>query len=105
VANLGAIDMSIGSFDVGGSLTAYFADVTAVQAVRNNQSCTLDMIAVKDNTGILFDVPLLTLGNGRIAITKDQPVTLPLDTNGAQSQFGNTLLFQTFPYLPNLSTQ
>jgi hypothetical protein len=104
VANLGAIDLNIGTFDVGGSITAYFASVEAVQAVRNNASCTLDMIAVKNNKGILFDVPLLTLGNGRIAVTKDQAITLPLDSNGAQSSFGNTLTFQSFPYLPTLAS-
>jgi hypothetical protein len=103
VANLGAIDLNVGTFDVGGSITAYFADVTAVQAVRNNASCTLDLIAVKNNKGILFDIPLLTLGNGRIAITKDQAVTLPLDTNGAQSVFGNTMTFQSFDYLPTVA--
>ena len=44
---------------------------------------------------------LLALGNGRLAVEQDQPITLPLDTSAAESKFGNTLLIQIFPYLPN----
>lgn len=98
---LGAIDTTTGTFEVGGSITAYFADVAAVQAVRNNADITLDFIIVKNNTGLLYDIPLLALGNGRLAVEQDQPITLPLDTSAAESKFGHTLLVQFFPYLPN----
>lgn len=98
---LGAIDTTTGTFEVGGSITAYFADVAAVQAVRNNADITLDFIIVKNNTGLLYDIPLLALGNGRLSVEQDQPITLPLDTSAAESKFGHTLLIQFFPYLPN----
>jgi hypothetical protein len=97
---LGAFDMTAGTFEVGGSLTAYFADIAGVAAVRNNADITLDAIMVKDNQGILFDIPLLSLGNGRLNVEQDQPVTLPLETNAAESVFGHTLLWVFFPYLP-----
>lgn len=98
---LGAFDMSTGTFEVGGSLTAYFASIEAVRAVRNNADITMDFIMVKNNAAILFDVPLLALGNGRLAVEQDQAVTLPLDTSAAENKFGNTLTVQFFPYLPN----
>ena len=101
IGTLGAIDITVGTFEVGGSVTAYFADMAAVQAVRNNEDITMDFIIVKANTGLLFDIPLLALGNGRLAVEQDQPITLPLDTSAAESKFGNTLLIQIFPYLPN----
>lgn len=101
IGRLGAIDITVGTFEVGGSVTAYFADMAAVQAVRNNEDITMDFIVVKANTGLLFDIPLLALGNGRLAVEQDQPITLPLDTSAAESKFGNTLLIQIFPYLPN----
>lgn len=100
---LGAFDTTAGTFEVGGEITAYFASVAAVQAVRNNADITMDIIMVKNNAGLLFDVPLLALGNGRINIEQDQPVTVPLETNAAESKFGHTLLFQSFPYLPTLA--
>lgn len=100
IGTLGAIDITAGTFEVGGSITAYFASVEAVKAVRNNADITLDFIMVKDGRGLLFDIPLLTLGNGRLAVEQDQAITLPLDTSGAESKFGNTLLMQVFQYLP-----
>lgn len=101
IGKLGAIDITVGTFEVSGSITAYFADMDAVQAVRNNADITMDFIVVKANTGLLFDIPLLALGNGRLSVEQDQPITLPLDTSAAESKFGNTLLIQVFPYLPN----
>lgn len=97
---LGSFDQTAGTFEVGGDLTAYFASIAAVQAVRNNADITLDIIMVKNGAGLLFDIPLLSLGNGRLNVEIDQPITLPLETNAAESKFGHTLLFQSFSYLP-----
>lgn len=103
VGVLGAFDTSAGTFEVGGSITAYFADVAGVQAVRNNADVTLDFVLVKANVGLLFDIPLLALGNGELDVKQDQAITLPLDTNAAMSSFGWTLLFQSFEYLPAIA--
>lgn len=102
IAVLGAFDTSAGTFEVGGNLTAYFADIAAVQAVRNNADVTLDAILTKANKGLLFDIPLLSLGDGRLAVEQDQAITLPLETNAAESSFGHTFLYQSFSYLPNV---
>lgn len=103
VGVLGAFDVTAGTFEVGGEITAYFADVAAVAAVRNNADITLDFVMTKENQGILFDVPLLALGNGRLNVEQDQAITLPLENMAAQSDFGYTLLAQRFTYLPNLA--
>lgn len=103
VAVLGAFDISAGTFQVGGSITAYFADVTAVQAVRNNADVTLDWAIVKDNAGFVWDVPLLGLGDGRLSVEQDQPITLPLTVEAAESANGYTLSVTEFPYLPTLA--
>lgn len=98
---LGNFDINIGVFDVGGSVTAYFQDVRAVNAVRDNADVSMDLILVKNNMGIVWDVPLMALGNGMVAVEQDQAITVPLDTMAAQSSFGHTLLYVNFPYLPN----
>ena len=98
---LGAFDTSAGTFEVGGNITAYFASIDAVQSVRNNADITLDIILAKDNKALIIDVPLISLGDGRLGVEQDQAITLPLETNAAESPFGHTLLFQSFPYLPN----
>jgi hypothetical protein len=101
---LGAIDTSAGTFEVSGQMTVYFADVQAMQAVRNNADVTLDILMTSKNTALLFDIPLLALGDGRLKVEMDKAITLPLTTNAAQSKFNHTLLFQSFPYLPSAAT-
>lgn len=100
VGTLGGIDTSVGNFEVGGSVTALFTDVASVKAVRDNADVTFDVILAKQNAGMVFDVPLLALGNGRINVTKDQPITVPLDTIAAEGPNGYTLGITVFPYLP-----
>lgn len=101
---LGAFDTTAGTFEVGGELTAYFADVAGPQAVRANSDATIDYVLIKGNAGIVWDMPLIALGNGAIQIEADQPIVLPLETNAAESKFGHTLLMQTFNYLPSIAS-
>lgn len=100
---LGNFDINVGTFDVGGSVTAYFQDVRAVNAVNNNADVTMDVIMVTNNSGIVYDVPLLSLGNGMVSVEQDQAVTVPLDSVAAESAFGHTLLYVNFPYLPSIA--
>jgi hypothetical protein len=110
ISVLGAFEVTAGQFTVGGSATAYFSNVTAVQAVRNNSDVTLDFAVVKARTvdsttvysGILVDVPLIALGDGRLNVEQDQPITLPLELNAAADRnFDHTLLMMYFDYLPS----
>ena len=60
---LGAFDVSAGDFEVTISATGYFADVTAQQAIADNDSITVELIAARDQQGMVFDMPLGTVGN------------------------------------------
>jgi hypothetical protein len=103
IGTLGNFDMNTGMFDVNGSLSAYFQNVEGTQAVRDNADITFDMILAKDNAGLAFDIPLISLGNGMPKVEQDKSIMLPLDTMGAESTFGHTLLYVNFPYLPTAS--
>lgn len=99
---LGAFDASVGNFEVGGSLTAYFSTVAAVQAVRNNSDVALNLIVAQKNAAVIFDIPLLSLGGGRLNVEKDNPITIPLDTMAAECPQGYTLLSSWLPYVPDV---
>lgn len=103
VAVLGAFDMAAGTFEVGASVTAYFAEVAAIAAVRNNADVSLDFAVVKDNAGLLFDLPLVSLGDGRLKVEQDKAITLPLTIEAAVGSSGHTLLLNEFPYLPTVA--
>jgi len=102
VSVLGAFDMTAGQFNVDGNARAYFSTVEAVQAIRNNEDVTLDFIQAKNNVGIAVDVPLIALGEGRLDVTQDEPIILPIAMPAAADRnFDHTLLMVFFDYLPD----
>lgn len=98
---LGNFDVNIGTFEVGGSVDAYFQTIAAQAAIRANSDLGFNTIFAKANAGIVFDMPLLSLGGGRLEIEQDEPVKLPLENSAAESVNNYTLLFNHFPYLPD----
>lgn len=104
ISVLGAISMSSGNFVAMGDVKAYFSTLEAVRAVRNNVDASLDFAIVKSNAGWLFDLPLVSLGDGRLEVEKDKPITIPLSAEGAEHPvLRHTLLAQCFFYLPTLA--
>jgi hypothetical protein len=108
VSVLGAFDITAGTFQVGGSLTAYFANVSSIAAVRANADVTIDMVLAKGNAGIAMDMPLLTLGDGRLNVEQDEAITIPLSMDAATGAkldpaLDHTLMFVFFDYLPTLA--
>ena len=108
VSVLGAFEVTTGTFEIGGATTAYFANVEAISSVQNNDDVTIDFLIAKQNAGIWFDVPLLTLGDGRPAVEQDTAITIPLSIEAAtaakiDATLDYTLQFQFFDFLPNIA--
>jgi len=104
VSRLGAFAVTAGQFDVAGDITAYFSDVAAVTAVRQNVDVTFDAIFARDNYGMAFDVPLIALGDARLNVEQDAPILLPLSMSAAEDRtFHHTLLKAFFNYLPDVA--
>src|SRR5436190_13244063 len=99
--DIGGIDTVEGDFAVGGSATVYFSTVAAVDAIRGYSDVTYDTIMAQQNTGYVWDVPLLGLGNGRLEVDKDEPITVPLDIGAAENFAGFTASHTNFRYLPD----
>lgn len=102
VTQLVAFDVSSGNFDIGGEMTAYFSDIAALAAIRSNSDITIDFAMVRDNAGLLFDIPLLAIGDGRADVELDAPITLPLGLSaGKDPNLLYTSSVSEFVYLPD----
>lgn len=103
IGTLGSFDINVGDFEAGGELEAYFSTVAAVSAVKNNADVGFNVISTKDNAGFVFDIPLLSLGGGRVEVEKDEPIKLPVENSGAENAMGYTMGATYFSYLPTVA--
>lgn len=108
IGTLGAFAQTAGNFAVAGAVTAYFVDVAAVAAVKNNSDVTLDYILTQHNQGMAMDIPLVALGDGRLNVALNQAITLPLTMDAATAVALNpnsdyTFMMVFFDYLPTLA--
>ena len=108
VGTLGSFDVSAGTFEVSGEITAYFADTASIDAVQNNEDITLDMAIVKSNAGLVIDMPLIALGEGRLEVEQDEAIKIPLDAQAAtgaklHTDLDYTLYMGFFGYLPTVA--
>lgn len=108
VGYLGSIEITEGTLEVSASMNAYFADVAAIQAIKDNDDITLDMVIFKNNAGIAVDLPLCALGDGRPKVDQDKPITIPLDLQAAtgakiDTALDHTIAMTFYDYLPTLA--
>lgn len=98
----GNLDINIGTFEVGGAVTAYFLDLRAVRAIRENADVGGTVALVGNNVGVIFDMPKMGLSNGQTSIEPNTPVTIALDMAAVRNDLGYTLQYAYFPYLPTI---
>lgn len=103
IGSFGNAGTNVGMFDVGATTTGWWNSVSVPLAVRNSTDCTWHTILTKQNTAVVFDMPLVGLGNGRAAVEANAPVTIPLDVSAAKGAAGYTLMACFFPYVPTVA--
>lgn len=106
---LGAFEIVPGNFKVTADMEFLFLTVAAQDAVRQNADVTLDMIHVIKNTAMVMDMPLLTLGDGRAKVVKDDPISIPITGGGNSGEefdanLDHTLLMTFFDYVPDVAS-
>jgi hypothetical protein len=97
---LGGFEASAGTFEVSATMEAYFSEIGAISAISDNDDVSLSVIATKDNSGFVFDMPMTSLGGGQLKVNKNDPIKLSLNIDAAQCANGYTLMTTFFPYLP-----
>lgn len=110
VTRFGAAAMTPGKFTVSGSFNAYFNTVDAVDAVKRNKDVTFDFINVRENKGMVIDVPLIALSTDGVELKANDPAMLSVDAQAGTGRkidvgLDHTILFVFFPFLPDIAAQ
>lgn len=108
IGTLGGFGLTLGTFEINADVTAYLSDIQALQSVKDNVSVTIDVAIVKANRGMVIDMPLGTLGDGRPDVSQDNSVMIPLkfqasEASGVSTDYDYTLMLCFFEYLPDLA--
>jgi hypothetical protein len=104
LAVLGAFEVTAGHFSVSGSMKAYFSTVEAQHEVKQNGNITFDIAFVEANKGVLCDMPLIALSDGRPDVVSDEAIMIPLNADLAPDPtFNHELLWVFFNYLPDVA--
>lgn len=109
IGTLGYFEIVPGNFKVTADMEFLFLTVAAQDAVRQNADVTLDLIHVIKNTAMTMDMPLLTLGDGRAKVVKDDPISIPITGGGNSGEEFNakldhTLFMNFFDYVPDAAS-
>lgn len=102
---LGAFDLTAGNFQVSASCNAYFADVTAQEAIAQNDNVTFGFALVRSGQGIVIDLPLVSLGDGKPKVASNEPITVALTMQAARASLLSpatdyTAMVVFYDYLP-----
>jgi hypothetical protein len=106
---VGAARFTAGRFVCKGKFDAYFADVAALDAVRNFADCTIDgFIATASGDGFTVDFPVVSLRSDGAVVAQDEPIKMPCDFtahsgNKYDVTFDHAICWTFFPYLPTLA--
>ena len=106
IGQKGAIATPEGSFQVSGSVNcAVQNNIEYLTAINEGTDATAHIIwATRDNLGLVFDLPLITLAGGGEVIGEGEIVTVPLTYNASASGRGSdrhTLMINNWNYLPD----
>ena len=93
-------DVNVGDFKASWSGTTYFDDIAALQAVQNNADVGAVTIFASRSAGFVFDIPLLTLGGGKLKLEKDKKIMVDLTSEGCANAANYTSSYTRFSYLP-----
>ena len=101
----GAYDINTGKLDINCDVTALFTSVEALDLAEEGLDAGLYIICGRENSGMIIDIPLLTVQTSPLNVAVNEPVNISLTNAGNESDFGYAASVQFFDYLPTLATE
>lgn len=101
----GAYDINTGKLDVNCDVTALFTSVEALDLAEEGLDAGLYIICGRENSGVIIDIPLLTVQTSPLNVAVNEPVNISLTNAGNESDFGYASSIQFFDYLPTTATE
>ncbi len=101
LGELGAIFMNIGKHKAAIDATCIFTNDAIIKGVRDNRTCSLDVMMRNGDFGALLDVQSLTLDSADRKLERDKSVLIDSKAMGFQDELtGSTESLSVFAYLP-----
>lgn len=98
---LGARYMNAGNFDVDLEGEIVFTESAVIDAIRNNETVTMELGIENDDGGVWFDLPAMTLGNGARSFPVNESVLASLSGQAfSDPTLGTSIGVSFFPHLP-----
>jgi len=76
IGTLAAIFLNFGNFEVDIESQILFTEATIIDAIRDNETVTIDWRLTNDDGAIYFDVPNMTLGGGDLEFPRNESVSI-----------------------------
>lgn len=101
LGTLGASFLNVGTFEVNLEAEVLFTESTVIDAIRNNDTVTMDFLLKNADGGIMVDLPSMTLGDGSFNLPVNESVIVNLSGQAFADAVLNTSIGASFfPVLP-----
>lgn len=101
LGTLGAFDINTGLFLVDLEAQVLFTSGDVVDAIRNNETVTMDFILTNGDGAIAIDIPSMTLGDGSKEFPVNESVLVNLTGQAfGDATFGTSIGISLFPVVP-----
>lgn len=101
IGTLGAVFMNVSNFTVDMEGEILFTSKEVADAVRNNETVSMDTLLKNSDGALSIDIPSLTLGDGSPGFPVNESVTMSLSGTAFQDTFfGTSVGISLFPVVP-----
>lgn len=101
LGTLGATFMNTGNFSVTLDAELLFTDKALVQAVKDNDTVTFDVLLQNSDGALHFDIPSMTLGGGARSFPLNETIRISVTGEAFEdATLGNSLGFTEYAYFP-----